>query len=687
MPVISISINARQRCIIYALLKSETHLTLEALSKQTGLTSRIIRYNLDTVKTWFRHENIKLNSRPGVGIEIEANRLTRKRLMALISSFDENNLILTRTQRQRISLFELLTSQSPLTYHHLATNQGISRSTIVHDIKEMQCWLNSYGITLRRYPNKGTYLEGSEAARRFALLNVIHEELGEKKWYSLWYQPDLSSIFDKSLPLNLEEYLEMLNLDFARNAIIHIENLMGYRMALYSRVEIMVFLAVSIDAMIKKQYLEIANDVIHEKHLEMEIAQAILTDINRKFDIKITQSEVSVLAACILGAKWEETRAKLSTRIQKFDFEQNYRTSLRFAESIVSICARQIHPLLLVDSELLAELTNHLGPVLYRLRYQLPILNDCMEKILNDYPEVFHASSLSVTEIESEIGINFPPEEIAYIAMYIVAAMNRLKTSERDKYQILILGDGIRAKTSLLKSRIEYEFPQLEIIGISNGYIHDDSNFENVELVVSILSGEMSNKPTIQISPFLTTGEKKLIQSWINEKEEKARKLTAVPHHKPDLVDLLLPRNIVFSVGEQNWRDAVKKASQPLLEFESISQRYVNAMIQVIEEHGPYMLLAPGVIILHARPADGVNDLCLSMLVLDKSIRFSDSVNEMIDIAFVLGAIDEHSHVNALLQLSTLVGQAESCKAIRQASKPSDVLRIIWGHSIQLVED
>ncbi len=687
MSGISISINARQRCIIFALLKSETRVTLDMLSKQTGLTSRIIRYNMETVKAWFHNEGVKFQTRPGFGVEIDANRQTRKRLLQLISDSDGNNLILTRNQRQRISLFELLTSYGALTYHDLASNQGISRSTIVHDVKELLCSLNSYHLILRRHPNKGAFLEGSELSRRFALLNVIREELGDQKWYSLWYSPDLSSIYDKSLPINLEKFLSRLPLKFCKIAVTNIENLIGKRMALYSKVEMLVYLALCIDAMNQNHFHEESIEFVQTEHVEMEVAQAILKDICRKFEIQSKQTEIEVLAASLMGAKWEDTRVNLLQGDHKKGFEGRQKLSYHYADDIVSVCSKKIHPLLRVDHELIAELARHLDPVLYRLRYHLPILNDSLDIILEEYPEVFHAASLSVTKIETEMGINFPPEEIAFIAMYVVAAMNRLKKKDRNKYQVIILGDGIRAKTSLLKSRLEYEFPVLEVIGVLNGYMPDEMIIDQAGLVLSMIPGEIPGKDTIQVSSFLNSSEKKLIQSWINEQEDISRKLLTMPRGKPNLVDLLVPRHIVFNNGEQKWREAVTKASQPLLDNGNISFSYVNSMIQVIEEHGPYMLLAPHVILLHARPSDGVNALCLSMLILEQPIQFGDASNVMVDIAFVLGAIDEHAHVNALLQLSSLASQPDFCQAVRQTSKASDVLRIVWGHSLQYLEE
>jgi mannitol/fructose-specific phosphotransferase system IIA component (Ntr-type) len=337
--------------------------------------------------------------------------------------------------------------------------------------------------------------------------------------------------------------------------------------------------------------------------------------------------------------------------------------------------------LLKVDKELAHGLILHLEPVIYRLQYNLPILNDCLEEILEEHAEVYRSARLGVAEMEKELGVPVPPEEIGFLAMYLKAALNRLRIHDRNSHPVVILGDGIRAKTSLLKARLEYELPTLDVIAVFNSYQLDQSILDRAELVLSLIPSEVAGVTCMQVSPFLDPVEKRQIQTWINEQEEKSRKLAFGPHDKPDLVDLLLPQNIQFAASEEDWRAVVSKASQPLIKSGEIEPEYIAGMIKIIEDYGPYMILAPGVIVLHARPVDGVNNVCLSTLILRQPVPFSQEESGQIDIAFVLGAIDDDSHLNALFQLNNLLSQREFTSALRTASKPADVLRAIWSYS------
>ena len=679
MAKLQIHINARQRSIIYTILTTNRHMTIKLLAKKTGLTSRIIRYNLDSVSAWLQNEDVTLNLRPGFGIDLDISRQKRKQLLELISQTDEGDLILTREQRQHLTLFELLTSSEPVTYRNLAVNEGVSRSTIVNDVNDMQAWLDSYGLVMERTQNKGAFIVGKEVSRRFALLNLIREELGERKWYSLWFDPDLQLIFDKSIPLKIETYLKNLPLGYSRTAIDYIENLVGSKIALYSRIEILVYIAIAVQAMLAKKFCS-SNKYQLENCLELQVSQFILSEIGRRYELEVPETESPVLAVCLLGAKWEEDELKGQSSENEAEPDHLWEESLNYAKGLISICANQLHPLLQIDEELTLSLAKHLKPVIQRIRYDLPILNSSLEQIRGQYPEVYRSASSGLEVLKQDLGKPIPPEEIGYVTMYLAAALNRLRTLDRTKYPVVILGDGIRAKTVFLKARLEYEFPILEVVGTISGHVQENDLFKQADLVLSLLPTEVPGVSTMMVSPFLDAGERRQIQSWIAEREDRRRKEFVVPEKQIDLVDLLRPQTIMLEHTVSEWREMVTVASQPLIAAGKIASKYCDAMIKIIEDYGPYMMLAPGVIVLHARPTDGVHSLCVSMLVLEEGVAFNDQTG-LVDIAFVLGAVDDHSHLNALFQLNDLLSEEAFLKSIRTSRNPADILRAIWKFS------
>ncbi len=86
------------------------------------------------------------------------------------------------------------------------------------------------------------------------------------------------------------------------------------------------------------------------------------------------------------------------------------------------------------------------------------------------------------------------------------------------------------------------------------------------------------------------------------------------------LTQLLTKDCIQVANFVQSWQEAIRLAANPLIRQHKIEQRYIDAMIQSIEQYGPYVVITPKVAIPHARPTDGVHALAVSLLRLQQPV-------------------------------------------------------------------
>jgi len=107
-------INTRQQNIIRALLRSHSRTTLSELAEKTGLSSRVVRYNMDMVCSWLRCPEVRIINKPGYGIEVVASQQTKDELLKRINGLDDCDIILSKEQRIRIIILYLLTSPVPV---------------------------------------------------------------------------------------------------------------------------------------------------------------------------------------------------------------------------------------------------------------------------------------------------------------------------------------------------------------------------------------------------------------------------------------------------------------------------------------------------------------------------------------------------------------------------------------------
>lgn len=128
-----------------------------------------------------------------------------------------------------------------------------------------------------------------------------------------------------------------------------------------------------------------------------------------------------------------------------------------------------------------------------------------------------------------------------------------------------------------------------------------------------------------------------------------------------------------------DWRDAVHLACAPLLEADAITDDYPRRCIEMVEEHGPYIVLAPGIALAHARPEDGVLHLGVAAITLTAPVDFDHPDNDPVDLVFAFGSPDSDQHVGLLSSLARhlVAGLADRLRAADDDRAALDVLEEI----------
>lgn len=141
------------------------------------------------------------------------------------------------------------------------------------------------------------------------------------------------------------------------------------------------------------------------------------------------------------------------------------------------------------------------------------------------------------------------------------------------------------------------------------------------------------------------------------------------------LVNYLTDEMVQFRQEVQNWAEAIRVAAEPLLINKFIETDYVETMIENVKNFGPYIVIIPKFALPHARPENGVNRLGLSLLLLEKSVKF-DGEKEA-NAFLVLAAPDPDSHLTLLSELSTVLSSEEKVNALISAKSYQQVVNIL----------
>lgn len=133
--------------------------------------------------------------------------------------------------------------------------------------------------------------------------------------------------------------------------------------------------------------------------------------------------------------------------------------------------------------------------------------------------------------------------------------------------------------------------------------------------------------------------------------------------------------NIIDKI--ENWENAVRFAAKPLLADNSVSENYVRAMINNIKKFGAYIVINDVIALAHSRPEDGVSRNCLSLLKINEGVVFDEAFDDKVYLIFVLGAVDNSSHMNVLLKLMEIIDNEALIKNLLKADTITEIVELL----------
>jgi mannitol/fructose-specific phosphotransferase system IIA component (Ntr-type) len=156
-----------------------------------------------------------------------------------------------------------------------------------------------------------------------------------------------------------------------------------------------------------------------------------------------------------------------------------------------------------------------------------------------------------------------------------------------------------------------------------------------------------------------------------------------VPESQPAirLSAMVTARTTRAKITVASWEAATDYVGSLLVKAKKVKPEYISAMKRVLTEIGPYAVLAPGIVLLHARPEDGVLEPCLGLITLAVPVPFGHSENDPVDLVFALGAVDKQAHIAALQKLAGMLGDPHKLHDIRSAQTDQMLYKALAGES------
>lgn len=137
-----------------------------------------------------------------------------------------------------------------------------------------------------------------------------------------------------------------------------------------------------------------------------------------------------------------------------------------------------------------------------------------------------------------------------------------------------------------------------------------------------------------------------------------------------------LEGKIVIVDQVKDWKEAIKEVAKPLLERGDIENSYVEAIFSKIEKMGNYIIIEPKIAMPHARPEDGVNKTCISLLKVNEGVLF-EGEDEKVYLIFMLAAKDNNSHIDILKGLMDIIDDEERIEKLILAKSIEETKKLL----------
>ncbi len=120
---------------------------------------------------------------------------------------------------------------------------------------------------------------------------------------------------------------------------------------------------------------------------------------------------------------------------------------------------------------------------------------------------------------------------------------------------------------------------------------------------------------------------------------------------------LIENNSIKLNQTAANWEEAIKIGTDLLVVSGAIEPRYYENIVSKIKEMGPYIVLAPGLAMPHARPEEGVIRTAFGLTTLAQPVDFD---GEQISVLVTLAGSDSDTHMEGIMEITQIFDDPDS---------------------------
>lgn len=681
------TLSTRNLLILDFLIKHKQS-SIKEIAEKFNISESSARYDLKNIEVLIEKKNANIEF-------LSKGNIYFNNFEKNIFDFSQDNLQYILTSEERVEFLEIfiLLNNQPFNIQRIIEILDITRNTFKSDFEKVKQNFYKMGITLN---NDGTFSLKRGSSRTYILIplsRLIKRFIFQEEVY---YYPN-KFIFNNAFKHISYDKINIIT-QYIREVLERSNKILSDES--YQMLIAYIIIVVETVANNYKLQTNTNNEEFFKSKEEFKILTSKKYILEEEFKIKIDETELIRLTNFFLGSQ---------TYTKKIDFYENWIRSEIFIEKFIRDVSSQLKYNLTKDTILFNGLLNHLKPAVYRIKNKINLENSIYEELILKEKKLFDIVKKSIENIPELKEIS--NDEIAYLVVYFKASIERIEQNKKVKKKILVVcnfGYG----TSKLLSQNLHENYEVEIVATLPVYeLKNYKNLENIDYILTTTTFNQNsiNIPIIQVNPILDKNDFALLDS-LNFKRNKNKislkvlinliknnikenEISTVIKalkenlddffiddyiHSPipilNLKTLLPAENIVITDEDFNWKNAIWKLGDLLIEKKLVSSSYIKDIIKIVEDNGTYMVGDERFGIFHAKNNDNIFQTSLMLLVSKKQIQIKDKKTHLI---LILASKDGHEHLQSLIEFSKIFESKENIDKILKLSSNKRIFDFI----------
>ena len=584
---------------------------------------------------------------------------------------------------ERINILKMILyfDESGLKLSDIAETMKIPKTDVRKDLEVMSEEVKKDGIRLVYENYKGYRLTGNKGDLLVKRVGIIEDIIRELKETGDFFNREKSTTWHR------EEYfygyIKYENMEITRKFLELIEKELSLKIdeGNYNRVFSYILMLINFDELYDNmEELLSRNFLFHTpEYLAVErILGKLFKENDRKEKIK--KANLLLITDLIMG---------IGVNGLKNDIFYKWINEEAVVEEIIGKVSGMINLDLKEDRILITGLVDNLKSSIYRISNDIQIINSVFKDLILNRDKNITIVKKAIEETEKEFKINFTEYEIASMAYQIKSSIKRTKRKNIKKV-LLICGLGY-GSSKILEESLKENY-EIDIVDIIPYYLADDliPGYKEVDFILSTIEihrqfevsygipiikinpimqeedferlaeyGIEKNKANVSLKKLISIIEssaeindkQKLIDSLKDEFEDKI--VNDIQKTGHTLRKLLKKENVKFIEGVEDWKDAILQSGNLLVSNRKVTSEYVKEMIELVEKHGPYIVIEEGIAMPHAGVSENVLETGISLLVVKEKVALPEGRNANIFLSFA--AKNKNDNIDIMNDLFELI--------------------------------